>query len=153
MTDSKQFFTVEEANQRLPLVKRIVRDIVALHKDVEERRSRFEEIQFRQTGSEDGASIYRDEVAEVEKEIEKDSGRLKAFVDELQSLNVVLKNPGQGVVSFPSMMDDREVCLCWIPGDEEVGYWHEVDAGSATRQSLFEESIASPDEPTESNGE
>ena len=137
----------------MPLIKRIVRDIVELYRDLEERRRRFEEIQFRQTGSEDAASLYRDEVAETEKEIERDATDLKSFVEELQALNVVLKDPGKGIVNFPSLMDGREISLCWNPDDEEVNHWHEVDAGFASRQSVFEESIASPDESTDSSAE
>ena len=153
MGDTKQYFTLEEANQRLPLVKRIVRDIVALYKDVHERRRRLEEIKFRQTGSEDGASIYRDEVGEIEKEVKQDVARLDEFIAELKLLGVQLKDPAIGVVDFPSMQDGREVCLCWQPGEEEIGFWREADAGFAGRQSLFEGSIAAPDDSNGSNGE
>ncbi len=153
MSEVKQYFTVEEANQRLPLIKRVVRDIVALYEDVHERRRRLEEIQFRQTGSEDGASIYREEVGEIEKELKRDVERLDEFVAELKSLNVLLKDAVTGVVDFPARIDGREVCLCWKPGEEEIGYWHEADAGFAGRQSLFEGSIAGPDGSNGTNGE
>ncbi|MFK7821259.1 MAG: DUF2203 domain-containing protein [Planctomycetaceae bacterium] len=153
MGDTKQYFTLEEANLRLPLVKRIVQDIVSLYKDVHERRRRLEEIKFRQTGSEDGASLYREEVGEIEKEVKQDVQRLDEFLGELKSLNVQIKDPAIGVVDFPSMQDGREVCLCWQPGEEEIGFWREVDAGFAGRQSLFEGSIAAPDESSNPGGE
>lgn len=153
MSDVKQYFTVGEANERLPLVKRIVRDIVALYKDVHERRRRLEEIQFRQTGSEDAVSLYREEVGEIEKELRKDVSRLDGFVAELKSLNILLKDPARGVVDFPSQIDGRDVCLCWQPGEEEIGFWHEVNAGFAGRHSLFEGSVAGPDGSNGSNGE
>jgi hypothetical protein len=34
-------------------------------------------------------------------------------------------------------MDGREVYLCWLLGEDEVGHWHELDAGFAGRQSLL----------------
>lgn len=153
MSDEQQFFTVEEANQRLPLVKSIVRDIVALHKDVVERRRRLEEIQFRQTGSEDAASIYREEVGEVEKELKKDVLRLDGYIGELRELNVLLKDANKGLVDFPSLMDGREIYLCWQLGEQEVGHWHEADKGFAGRQSLMEGSVTGPDDSNGSNGE
>ncbi len=153
MSDEQQFFTVEEANKRLPLVKSIVRDIVALHKDVTERRRRLEEIQFRQTGSEDAASLYREEVGEVEKELKKDVLRLDEYIGELRQLNVMLKDATKGLVNFPAKMEDREIYLCWQLGEDEVGHWHETDTGFAGRQSLMEGSVAGSEETNDSNGE
>lgn len=153
MSDEQQFFTVEEASKRLPLVKSIVRDIVALHKDVTERRRRLEEIRFRQTGSEDAASLYREEVGVVEKELKKDVLRLDEYIGELRQLNVILKDANKGLVDFPAKLDGREVYLCWQHGEEEVGYWHDTDKGYAGRQSLMEGSVTGSDESNGSNGE
>lgn len=150
MSGVKQYFTVEEANRRLPLIRRIVRDIVELYKDVHERRRRLEEIRFRQTGSEEGAAIYRDEVGEIEKELKVDVDRLDGFVAELKKLNVLLKDPIRGLIDFPSRMDGRDICLCWQLDEDEIGFWHETDAGFAGRQSLFEGSVTGSD-PNDSN--
>jgi len=141
MTEETQYFTVEEANLRLPLIKRIARDIVDLYKDVYSRRERLQEIRFRRSESDDGASLYRDEVSEIEKELDRDVRKLEEFVEELRDLKVQLKDPARGLVDFPSMMDDREVMLCWELGEADVAYWHEKDEGHAERQSLFEGSI------------
>ncbi len=148
MTEETQYFTVEEANLRLPLIKRIVRDIVDLYKDVYSRRERLQEIRFRRSKSDDGASLYRDEVSEIEKELDRDVRKLEEFVEELRDLKVQLKDPARGLVDFPSMMDDREVLLCWELGEADVTHWHEANEGHAERQSLFEGSI--PHSETES---
>lgn len=153
MSSVKQYFTVAEANLRLPLIRRIVKDIVTLYVDVHDRRRRLEEIRFRQTGSEEGAAIYREEVGEIERELQQDMARLDGFVAELKKLNVLLKDPIKGLVDFPSRMDGRDVCLCWQLGEEEIGYWHETDKGFAGRQSLFEGSVAGPDASDSNGGE
>ena len=41
--------------------------------------------------------------------------------------------------------DGREVLLCWRHGEEEIGFWHEVDAGFQGRQSLLESSLFGED--------
>jgi hypothetical protein len=61
--------------------------------------------------------------------------KLASYINELTKLGVELKGP-DGLCDFPSIMDGREVCLCWRLGEPEVMHWHELDAGFAGRQPL-----------------
>jgi hypothetical protein len=49
---------------------------------------------------------------------------------------IVLRDLDSGLLDFPSIRDDAEVYLCWIDGETEIGFWHELDAGYAGRQPL-----------------
>jgi hypothetical protein len=141
-TDRK-YYTVEAANRTLPLVSAIVRDIVELYSDVHERRERLARVrQRRGAARHDDNSLYSEELEHIERELDKDIDRLRAFTDELQKLGVELKDPVAGLVDFYSRMDDRDVYLCWKLGEEEIAYWHELDAGFAGRQSLLESSLS-----------
>ena len=55
---------------------------------------------------------------------------------ELQAMEVVLRDLDRGLVDFPSIRDGREVFLCWEEGEDEIGFWHDVDAGYGGRQPL-----------------
>lgn len=148
-TAKKRYFTVDEANRTLPLVRAIVQDIVALFREVHERRERLERIRQRPGSTErDESNVYGEELRHIEEELDKDIDRLQEFVDELHELGAELKDPVVGLVDFPSLMDGREVYLCWKLGEDEIGYWHELDGGFRGRQSLYEESV-SGDEPSE----
>lgn len=136
--DKKKYYTIEEANGALPLVRAIVGDIVAKYTEISERKSRLDQI--RQTQSSGGRGrhdLYREEFVQVEEELEKEIGRLQEYIEELEALGVELKDISRGLVDFRAMMDGREVYLCWQLGEEEVGHWHELDAGFAGRQSLL----------------
>ena len=61
---------------------------------------------------------------------------LQAALRELQEMEVVLRDLDRGLVDFPSVREGREVYLCWEEGEDEIGFWHELDAGHAGRQSL-----------------
>jgi hypothetical protein len=61
---------------------------------------------------------------------------LQATLGELQEMEIVLRDLERGLIDFPSVRDDREVYLCWEEGEDEVGHWHELDAGHAGRQPL-----------------
>lgn len=141
---SKKYFTVEEANRRLPLVRAIIEDIVALFQDVHERKERL--LRIRQTsrgGSQNEPNAYEEEVDQIERDLEKDIQKLDDFVQELRDLGVELKDYANGLVDFPTLIDGREAYLCWKRGEEEIAYWHELDAGFQGRQSLLAKSVSS----------
>ena len=138
----KKYFTVEEANQMLPLVRDIVEDIVALFRDVHDRRERLSRVrQLPGASARDEKSVYNEELLQIEEDLDKDITKLEGYVDELQRLGIELKDFVSGLVDFPSKMDGREVYLCWRLGEDEVAFWHELDAGFQGRQSLLEGSV------------
>ena len=130
----RRLFTVEEANAMLPLVRAIVTDLAKLSKDVVERRERLGYL----TANRDARvrDAYSDEVAEIEAELEQDTQQLHGYFEELRQLGVEPKNGPEGLVDFPSLMDDRVVYLCWRLGEPEVLFWHELEAGFAGRHPL-----------------
>lgn len=134
----RRTFTVQEANAALPLVRAIVRDLVEASRDVVERRER---LSFLIGGrSRDKQDPYREELAQIEDELEKDSRQLQEYVAELRQLGVEPKSATEGLVDFPAVIDGRLVYLCWKMGEPEVLHWHELDAGFAGRQPLAAES-------------
>ena len=139
--DPKKLFTVSEANAALPLVRAIVGDLAALSRDVAERRERMAHLLAGRDEVE-ADDLYSEELVQIEQELDKDAERLAGFVQELRELGVEPKNPAEGLVDFPSMMDGRVVYLCWKLGEAEVLYWHEIDTGFSGRQSLTAESLS-----------
>lgn len=146
----RRLFTVEEANQRLPLVRAIVQDIVDLFQDLQQRRERIASVkQLRGQGT-SSSRFHSEETDQVEEEIHKDEEKLAEFVRELHELGVEFKDPILGLVDFPAQMDDRVVHLCWKLGEPEVQFWHELDAGFSGRQLLLAETVSGgPEGPKE----
>ena len=54
----------------------------------------------------------------------------------LSDREIVLRDLDRGLIDFPAIREGREVYLCWIEGEEDIGYWHELDAGYPGRQEL-----------------
>jgi hypothetical protein len=134
----KKYFTVDEANHSLPLVRSIVTDIVASYTDLHDRHQRLESVKRRNSASRGSMPTeYNEELAQMETDLERDSEKLRGFVSELAALGVELKDSTIGLIDFPGFIDGREVCLCWKLGEAEVAFWHEVDAGFSGRQSLL----------------
>src|SRR5688572_8403481 len=109
----RKFFSVDEANKTLPLVKAIVGDIVRQFHTVNELKGRLSAVsRDRKRG---GNDPYSEELAQSQAEMESQEEKLASYINELTKLGVELKGP-DGLCDFPSLMDGREVCLCWRLG-------------------------------------
>lgn len=131
---SKKFFTVIEANNSLPLVRAIVRDITELARELRDRHDRLNRLKPNERLRLSDA--HDEELRQVQAELERGQEQMEVYVRELAQLGVELKDYFTGLIDFPSLMDGRPVYLCWRLGEPEVAHWHELEAGFAGRQKL-----------------
>jgi hypothetical protein len=138
---AKKFYTVDEANATLPLVRSILRDITELARELRERNDRLSRVQA-PTPSGMGEA-HREELREMHAELERGQERMREFEQELKKLNVELKDYTTGLVDFPCWLDGRAVYLCWRLGEPEIGFWHELDSGFTGRKKLAKDTANS----------
>jgi hypothetical protein len=129
----RRYFSVEEANRTLPLVKVIVTDIVHQFGIVSDLKQRLSAVLSERRRP--ASDFYSEELAQTQSELENEEEKLAGFIDELTKLGVELKG-FDGLCDFYSIMDGREVYLCWRLGEPQVMHWHELDAGVAGRKPL-----------------
>ena len=141
MSDMKQF-TVEQANATLPLVKRIVEDIVSQHRLWHEKLLEIDLLAASGRAS-DAAQVER-----IEHDAQAVAREIETFRRELMELGIQLKDPRLGLIDFPSSAklieqgdSEKPILLCWRLGEAEVQFWHDIDAGFAGRQPLVPESV------------
>ena len=139
MVAEESLLTVEDVNQRLPLVRTIVKDIMELHRDITFRKERLSAIRERHPVSGGDDSIYEQEVQQMEAELSGDEDRLDGFGLELQQVGGTLTNPVLGMVDFPGDIDGEKIQICWQSGETEVRYWHSGECGKSVRVSLYHE--------------
>src|SRR5262249_2692959 len=130
----KKLYTLAEANAMLPLLRVILRDITNLAKELRERHERLRRLQ--RTEGLDAA--HREEVEHLTAEFERGQDLMQEHELELQELDVELKDHYTGLIDFRHLRDGREVFLCWRLGEEEVGHWHELNAGFQGRKKIEE---------------
>ena len=125
----KRHFTLEQANKSLPLVSRIVTDIVKAHEAATSLQAKLE------------TPIPNQEQQTTETELEKKLDRLQTLVDELGGIGCELKDYQTGLVDFVGRHQGRDIYLCWKLGEGKIAYWHELHTGFAGRQpvSVLEE--------------
>ncbi len=120
-----RYFSLEEAERTLPLVRRIVEDITREYGDVAPMAARLQAL----GGDADAAA--RDE---VEERLE----RLGDLVSELHELGCLFKGFEEGLVDWYSLYAGRPVFLCWKLGEPRIEWWHQVDAGFVGRQPILD---------------
>lgn len=126
-----RLFTIEQANRMLPLVRRIVEDIVQDYARWREQVSVLEVVAAGRRGD-----SPPDEAEKVEQDTQRLAADIERYVGELRELGVEFKGFDEGLVDFPAELDGRTVFLCWRLGEDAVEHWHEVDAGFAGRRKL-----------------
>jgi hypothetical protein len=133
-----RIFTVEEANRTLPLVGRIVDDLVRDHRIWEDKVREFE---LATVGS---SPEHPDAIAELlQAEAQRLAREIESYIAELNALGVIVKGMDTGLVDFRGQIDGRDVYYCWKLGEPSVMYWHEIDAGFVGRQRLHPLALAS----------
>ncbi len=123
-----KLFTVQEANLLIPRVRLKLEMIKRLYENV----ARYREPARAAAGASEfgggmiGGSKYVRSLYDIGK-----------LTTEIGETGVQIKDYTRGLIDFPSMRDDRVVLLCWQLGEpDEIGWWHEIDAGFAGRQPL-----------------
>ncbi|HEX8522010.1 MAG TPA: DUF2203 domain-containing protein [Tepidisphaeraceae bacterium] len=117
-------FTLKEAISTLPLVKRIVADIVKTHAQASKLRRHVDAL--------DGGK----ELVQAQHDLDHSIEQLQDFVDELTNVGAELKDFETGLIDFVGRHEGRDVYLCWKLGEETITHWHELDAGFAGRKPV-----------------
>ena len=120
----KRRFTVSQANSALPLVRRIVGDIVKTHGQVLRLQAEIEQ------------SANAKDQAATQTQLDLSVTRLEDFVEELSEVGCELKDYQVGLIDFVGRHQSRDVYLCWKLGEEQIGFWHEINAGYTGRQLI-----------------
>jgi len=129
MTTDTKYFTPAEANRTLPLVKKIVDDILSATKEM---RLIAEEI---------GPEATEDE------RLKKLAADVENFMAELEEIGCFFKdwNFRTGLVDFPGMVNEEEVFLCWKSDEDKIKFYHRIDDGFAGRKPIPEELLENED--------
>lgn len=134
----RKIFTVDEANAMLPLVRAIASDLAEVSREVIERRQRLSLLSGgKQTKPDDP---YREELVQIEKELGKDTRRLREYVQELRHLGVEPVSGSEGVIDFPAIIEGQKGFLSWKLGESQVLHWHEIHNGYSERKPLLPKS-------------
>ena len=142
---SHRSFTVEEANELIPEIETVLDRLESLKSHV---RSTDEKLQILD-------ALWGDKIAQAKNPDHDDFTRLRESRSELISkieelIRSEIRGRGlrfpvggleQGLIDFPTTYEGRWVYLCWRRGENQVAYWHDIDAGFQGRQEIAAEHV------------
>jgi hypothetical protein len=122
MITATRYFTPEEARKTLPLVRKIVDDIINTSREI-------------RLLTED-----KDGMVESDPDVKKMASDLNGFMAELEEVGCYYKdwNFSIGLVDFPAIIDGKEVFLCWRSDEDDIRFYHEIEKGYAGRKLIPE---------------
>lgn len=125
-------FTLADANRTLPLISRIVRDLVGRYPDWRELVEEYELLTSSQR-----ADAPNPRLALLERQVTALAREIDGYIHEVTELGAEVRSPlDSGLVDFPGTHDGRPIFYCWKLGEEVIEHWHERDGGFAGRQSI-----------------
>jgi hypothetical protein len=60
----------------------------------------------------------------------------QTVLQQFRTREIQLKDLDRGLLDFPSWRDGREVFLCWEKDEDDIEFWHDLEAGYAGRERL-----------------
>jgi hypothetical protein len=135
MSNKKKYFTIDQARAMLPLLRLIVTDIALAHRELTERKSLIRKVQ-RQHDNKPRFHLYGDEVLAIHEELKQDELHLDKYVSELEGLGVILRSAHDGVVDFPTVVDDQPAFYTWQMDQTDVVDFHFAGESTADRKPI-----------------
>jgi len=125
-----KLFTVEEANELLPVIRPKLEKIKSNYAKTNSMRDRVKAAAA--AGVEAGGGGLESGTQYV-----KSLYNIGKLTTELQELGVQLKDYSRGLIDFPSTRNGQIVLLCWQLGENErIEWWHETETGFAGRKPI-----------------
>jgi hypothetical protein len=131
-----KIFTVEEVDALIPELSRRVGAQLALGVEIERivkqlSRETGEPVASLEPRPEEGPSARA-----LRARLSDCVGRYEEGWRDIQGLGAVVKDTSMGLIDFCGHLDGRLVWLCWRYGEDNLGYYHELDTGFSGRRAL-----------------
>ena len=120
------FYTLDRANERIPELAEMLTQLRSQRDELRDLKASFD------------ASEPGDDQRRLRLRMQGLVDQMQASVARIDGWGITLRDIETGLIDFPALVSGRQVWLCWRLGEEDVGWWHEVDDGFAGRRPLIE---------------
>jgi hypothetical protein len=122
----QKHYTLDQARALLPRIRQWLKQMIDLRGKLRKHEQKVEALM--EKGGDVGGPIVNRWVEVM--------GHLKEVLMEFQLREIQIKDLDRGLIDFPAVIDGREVFLCWEQDEEDIEFWHDLDAGYAGRERL-----------------
>ena len=130
----RRHFTLEAANAMLPWLRETMEGMMPVREELANRQEELLLLLRVRRGN--GASSKEQEAVDLQRTVDRLTQQLQTQLLEVAQRGIVVRDLSQWLVDFPSYREGREVFLCWVRGEDQIGFWHETNTGFSNRQPL-----------------
>lgn len=131
-----KFFDIDAANKALGEVAPLLATLADQRAELIRLRDRTLAAHASATGG--GPDLEPEEAQRIRLRMQGIVDQMAAAVAQIDALGITLRDIERGLIDFPALASGRQVWLCWELGEEEVGFWHELETGFGSRRPLAE---------------
>ena len=122
----QKHYTLDEARALLPHVRLWLKRVLQLRDELQQRDQKMSEMM--QPGRDLGGPVVNAWLRTL--------ADMKDVLMEFQRREIQVKDLDRGLLDFPAIIGGKEVFLCWEQEEEDIEFWHDLDAGYAGRERL-----------------
>ena len=122
-----QYFTLQEANEALKIIRPLMDEVQVIRQKILENQPEAWPAIEKSAGNGGNRALSN---------LVEDFEKLDALVHQIQDTGAQIKDINTGLLDFSAQKNGREVYLCWQHGEDDIQYWHEIEAGFAGRQPI-----------------
>ena len=119
-------YTRDEARGLLPQIRQWLGRLAQLHADLQKFEERLGGMMS--SGADLGGELVNTWTRTL--------ADLEDVFLEFQRREIQVKDVERGLLDFPAIIGGKEVFLCWEKDEEDIEFWHDLDAGYAGRERL-----------------
>ncbi|MFZ1039891.1 MAG: DUF2203 domain-containing protein [Anaerolineales bacterium] len=122
-----RYFTLEQANTALETIRPLMEEIQSIRNNIIAHQPEAWPAIERSAGNGGNPTLSK---------LVEDFDHLDKLLHRILDTGAQVKDINTGLLDFPALREDREVYLCWKYGEDQIAFWHEIDAGFAGRQPI-----------------
>ena len=132
-----RLISIDEADLMLPLLRRIVTDIMQKWELIIYKRTELECLEKGIESSDDLSPQDKEsKVEQLKSDLNYLIDKINSYIREVEDLGCFVEEFKRGIINFPSLYCGRKIFLCWVPNEDKVGYWHELDESFKDRNAI-----------------
>jgi hypothetical protein len=122
----RKHYTRNEARGLLPEVKLWLARILDLKAQLQKSDDRLTRLMS--SGNDIGGEAVNRWVSII--------AEIREVLMEFHRRDIQIKDVERGLIDFPAIIAGKEVFLCWEQDEDDIEFWHDLDAGFAGREKL-----------------
>ncbi len=124
-----RYFTLKEANTALEIIRPLMEEIQSIRNNIIAHQPEAWPAIEKSAGNGGNPTLSK---------LVEDFDRLDKLLHKILDTGAQVKDINTGLLDFPALRNGQEVYLCWKYREDQIAFWHAIDAGFAGRRPIEE---------------